>query len=342
MKRNNDYNYKISTIIPVYNQEKHIEKALKSIIDQTFEPYEILIINDASTDKTQDKCKKFKMLYKNIKIINLTKNMGVSNARNIGIDNANGDYIHFMDSDDTIEKDMYENIIDEIGNKEKDLIITGTRYNENNKINIYIPQKCEINTLNEMKDFIKDNCISGRRDIFNVVWNKLYKRDFLLKNDIRFDKNITFGEDFLFNLKCMKNTNSIYIINKAYYNYMRRLNEETLKMKFLRNKIHLRRLFYKKWIEFYKAYDIYENVSKELQIYEGFKIYTAIISVANKNCSLKYKEKVEYINEFITFENSDCLFKYMENKKELKKQLECLKNGEIEKFYDIINKKLNI
>lgn len=342
MKRNNDYNYKISTIIPVYNQEKHIEKALKSIIDQTFEPYEILIINDASTDKTQDKCKKFKMLYKNIKIINLTKNMGVSNARNIGIDNANGDYIHFMDSDDTIEKDMYENIIDEIGNKEKDLIITGTRYNENNKINIYIPQKCEINTLNEMKDFIKDNCISGRRDIFNVVWNKLYKRDFLLKNDIRFDKDITFGEDFLFNLKCMKNTNSIYIINKAYYNYMRRLNEETLKMKFLRNKIQLRRLFYKKWIEFYKAYDIYENVSKELQIYEGFKIYTAIISVANKNCSLKYKEKVEYINEFITFENSDCLFKYMENKKELKKQLECLKNGEIEKFYDIINKKLNI
>lgn len=160
--------------------------------------------------------------------------------------------------------------------------------------------------------------------------------------DERFDKDITFGEYFLFNLKCMKNTNSIYIINKAYYNYMRRLNEETLKMKFLRNKIHLRRLFYKKWIEFYKAYDIYENVSKELQIYEGFKIYTAIISVANKNCSLKYKEKVEYINEFITFENSDCLFKYMENKKELKKQLECLKNGEIEKFYDIINKKLNI
>lgn len=138
MKKNNANNYKISTIIPVYNQEKYIEKALKSIVNKSFQPYEILIINDASTDKTQDKCKEFKILYKNIRIINLTQNMGVSNARNIGIDNANGDYIHFIDSDDTIEKDMYENIIVEIGNKEKDLIITGTKYNENNKINIYI------------------------------------------------------------------------------------------------------------------------------------------------------------------------------------------------------------
>jgi len=126
MKINSEHNYKISTIIPVYNQEKHIEKALNSVINQTFKPYEIIIINDASTDKTQEKCKEFKMSYNNIKIIDLKENQGVSNARNIGIDNATGDYIHFMDSDDVIEKD---------------LIITGTKYNENDKINIYIPKK---------------------------------------------------------------------------------------------------------------------------------------------------------------------------------------------------------
>ena len=88
-----------------------------------------------------------------------------------------------------------------------------------------------------MSNFIKANCISGRRDIFNVVWNKLYKRQFILENDIRFDKEISFGEDFLFNCLCMKKTNSIYVIDKAYYNYMRRTNEQTLKMKFLKNKI---------------------------------------------------------------------------------------------------------
>lgn len=331
--------YKITTVIPVYNQEKHLEKALKSIVNQRRTPFELLIINDASTDDTQLICEKFQMSYTNIRTINLTENMGVSNARNIGIKYASGDYIHFMDSDDTIEEDMYENILKNIKNKEKDLIITGTRYNENNKINIYIPQKRDINTLKEMQDFLKCNCIIGRRNIFNVVWNKLYKREFLTKNNIRFDKDISFGEDFLFNLECMKKTNSIYVINRAYYNYIRNPNEITLKMKFLDEKINLRRLFYKKWIEFYDFYNIYESVSKKMQIYEGFKIYMAIISVANNNCPLNYDEKLEYINDFIHFENSDCLFKYMEKKRELRRELDCLKNGKLEEFYSIIENK---
>lgn len=103
-------------------------------------------------------------------------------------------------------------------------------------------------------------------------------------------------------------------------------------MKFLRNKKDLRILFYKKWIEFYKFYDIYDDVAKEMEIYEGFKIYNAIISVVNTNCSLKHKEKIEYINEFRNFENADCLFKYMESREELKTELEYLKKGEIENF----------
>ena len=252
MTKENLTKIKISTVVPTYNQEKHLEEALTSIINQTFKPYEILIINDASTDDSKNICEKFQKIYNNIKMINLTKNMGVSNARNIGIKNASGDYIHFMDSDDSMEQDMYEAIVDEIKNKEKDLIITGTRYNENNKIKLDIPKKYEINTYQEMKSFIKDNCISGRRNIFNVVWNKLYKREFIIKNNIKFDKDISFGEDFLFNLKCMEKTNSIYVIDKAYYNYIRRQNEETLKMKFLDNKIQLRRFLYKRWIDFYK------------------------------------------------------------------------------------------
>ena len=336
MTKENLTKIKISTVVPTYNQEKHLEEALTSIINQTFKPYEILIINDASTDDSKNICEKFQKIYNNIKMINLTKNMGVSNARNVGIKNASGDYIHFMDSDDSMELNMYEEIVDEIKNKEKDLIITGTRHNENNKIKLDIPKKYEINTYQEMKSFIKDNCISGRRNIFNVVWNKLYKREFIIKNNIKFDKDISFGEDFLFNLKCMEKTNSIYVIDKAYYNYIRRQNEETLKMKFLDNKIQLRRFLYKRWIDFYKFYDIYENVSEKMKLYEGFKIYMAIISVASKYCPLKYKEKIEYIKEFATFENADCLFKYMKSQKELLTEYEYLENGEIEKFYNII------
>lgn len=339
MKELNVYNYKISVVIPAYNSEKYIEKALMSIVNQTYKPYEIIIVNDSSEDSTLNKCKKFKELYDNIKIIDLSSNMGVSSARNIGVENTQGDYIHFIDSDDKIELNMYEEIEKEIRNKNPDLIITGTKYNEDGKISIYNPQKQNIDTYKKMSDFIKNNCISGRRDIFNVVWNKLYKREFLLKNNIRFDKDVNFGEDFLFNCECMKKTNSIYVIDKAYYYYMRRKNEQTLKMKFIENKIDLRRLFYMKWIELYKFYGIYEEVADEMEIYEGFKIYMAIISITNKNCPLSYNEKIEYINKFLMFENSNCLFKYMQKQEELNEELKYIYNGEIEKFYEMINDK---
>lgn len=331
-------NYRISTIIPVYNAEAYIEQAVESVINQTYKPCEIIIVNDNSTDYTLEKCEEFKEIFDNLKIINLNKNMGVSNARNIGIDNAEGDYIHFMDADDNIELNMYERIINEHPSN-PDLIITGTKYNEGKKIKKYIPQCCNISTYKEMSNFIKDNCISGRRDIFNVVWNKLYKRNFILENNIRFNKDITFGEDFLFNCSYMKKTNAIYVIDEAYYNYMRRANEQTLKMKFIRNKLELRRLFYKEWIELYKFYNVYEDVAKEMEMYEGFKIYMAIISVTSKCCFLNYKEKIEYISEFLKFENSDCLFVYMESREELKKELEYIKRGDIDNFYNIINNK---
>lgn len=336
MKTNN---YRISTIIPVYNAEAYIEEAIESIINQTYKPYEIIIVNDNSKDSTLEKCKKFREKFDNLKIINLNNNMGVSNARNVGIQNANGDYIHFIDADDNIELNMYEMIINELNLKNPDLIITGTKYNEDKNIKIYNPPYCNINTYEEMSNFIKVNCISGRRDIFNVVWNKLYRRQFILENNIRFDKDITFGEDFLFNCSCMKNTNSICVIDKAYYNYMRRPNEQTLKMKFIRNKIELRKTFYNEWIELYKFYNVYKDVSKEMEIYEGYKIYTAIISVANKNCPLNYKEKLEYINQFIKFENSNCLFSYMETRKDLKEEFEYIKQGNTDRFYNTISNK---
>ena len=95
----------ISVIINVYNGEKFIEKCLDSIVNQTYKNLEILIINDGSTDKTLKICKKNKD--KRIKIIN-TKNMGLSLSRNVGIDNAKGEYLYFVDADDFIELDAIE------------------------------------------------------------------------------------------------------------------------------------------------------------------------------------------------------------------------------------------
>lgn len=339
MEQLNICNYKVSTIIPIYNAEKYIEGSLKSIINQTIKPYEIIIVNDGSNDNSEIICKKIANVSKDIKIINLKKNKGVSYARNIGIKEAKGDYIHFMDSDDNIELDMYENCINEIKDKDVDIVMTGTIHNENGKITKYIPKKQLISNYEEMKIFIKENCISGRRDIFNVVWNKVYKKEFILNNKILFNENICIGEDFLFNCECLQKNPLISVIDQAFYNYMRRQNEVTLKMKFLNNKIELRKLFYQKWIDLYKFYSVYEDVAEKMEIYEGFKIYNTIISVLNKNCPLSNDEKIKFVSEFLIYENSNCLFKYMKKEK-MDKELTCLKKKQIEEFFQIVRIKL--
>ena len=155
--------------------------------------------------------------------------MGVSYARNIGIKESSGEYIHFVDSDDFIESNMYSKINNELKNINADIIITETIYNEDEKIKISNLTKQKITSYNEMQKFLVKECIKERRNVFNFVWNKLYKRDFIIKNNLLFNEEISFGEDFLFNCQALKNTNFLYIMDNAYYNYVRRKNQETLK-----------------------------------------------------------------------------------------------------------------
>ena len=107
-------------------------------------------------------------------------------------------------------------------------------------------------------------------------------------------------------------------------------------MRFIKNKLDLRMLFWNAWTDLYKYYDIFDKVEEEMKKYEGYKIYEAIISVKNKNCYLDYSQKIEYIRNFNNFKNTDCLYKYMSEREELKQQLEYLKDGEINEFYNLI------
>ncbi|MFQ6739306.1 MAG: glycosyltransferase family 2 protein, partial [Alphaproteobacteria bacterium] len=115
---------KVSVIIPVYNTEKFLPQCLNSIIYQTYKNLEIIIVNDGSTDNSDEICQTFAKHDKRIKIIYQT-NSGVSAARNKGLLNATGDYVHFIDSDDYINLDYYEKIISGNKNINADIIATG-------------------------------------------------------------------------------------------------------------------------------------------------------------------------------------------------------------------------
>ena len=205
---------KISVIMPVYNAEKTIERAILSIINQTYNNIELILINDGSTDETESIIKKYIEKEKKIDIrYYFQENSGPSIAKNLGIDMAIGEYILFVDSDDTISENYIESLV--INQKEDTLIgasykiIEGIkRKNKNVKITIkdyYI------------RDEILNNLVVGKLNGFVVLY--LFNKE-KMKN-IYFEKDIIYMEDTLFLIKYIinNNINNIIYLKDIYYNY---------------------------------------------------------------------------------------------------------------------------
>lgn len=212
-------NILITIIIPFYNSEKYIENCLYSVINQSYTNLEIILINDGSTDNSGNICKRIKD--NRIKYIDKI-NEGVSKSRNLGIKLSSGEYLCFIDSDDYIEKDYIQQFINHI----------------KNDINIYIQG------MNIIKNGIK--CVHnyanlGRQNIYSIfkknklshngfACGKLYKKSFLISNNILFNANIKFSEDLIFILSCLIHTDSIYYIDSNSYNYIIRNNSASCKI----------------------------------------------------------------------------------------------------------------
>lgn len=204
---------KVSVIIPVYNSSNVIDRCIESIVKQTYYNLEILCINDGSTDDSLIKLKKIEKKDSRIKILDGT-NSGVSSARNKGIEHANGKYVMFVDSDDYLKNDMIEKFVNEISNNESEFIIANHLIEKMGKIkenNI----KISAQKMNR-EEFLKSFYVFYKNSVFNQSWNKLYIRD---KINFKFDKNITLGEDLLFNILYINNVEKITYINNSLYVY---------------------------------------------------------------------------------------------------------------------------
>lgn len=202
---------KISVIIPVYNSEDTIERCLNSILNQTYNNFEVICIDDGSIDKSKKIIQKY--LYDNRVKYLYQKNAGVSSARNTGINHAIGKYIIFIDSDDYIEMNMFENLMSTLYNTNSDLVICNYNIVNGNNFTKNISAKEKSFTRQEFyNDFIK----YYKKTLINQPWNKIYKKKYI-KDFFNVNKNL--GEDLEFNIKYIKNINKIYFINKFLYNY---------------------------------------------------------------------------------------------------------------------------
>ena len=202
---------KYSIIIPVYNVEAYLEECINSLLRQTNYDYEIILIDDGSSDQSASICNKY-CNYK-VKVIH-QENSGVSNSRNVGINKAKGKYILFIDPDDYVLDDYLDIIDKNIG--EYDMLIFS--YNKLYMNKIIEGFKCNdvISSTNAMRCLIDDNKFCG------YVWNKVYKRDIIDKYQLKFDPSVSMCEDVLFNFQYLLHSNNIKAIDDVLINYRQR------------------------------------------------------------------------------------------------------------------------
>ena len=210
--------YKLSVIIPVYNVEEYLEQCLKSVLKQTLKGIEIIIVNDGSTDSSGIIARKYSEKYENISVINQS-NKGLAEARNTGINNANGEYITFLDSDDYIVEDMYERMYNKAIQNDCNLIISDIdlvwENGENKAFNGLKLDENKIYTSDEQYKLLltrKLNC---------QVVNKIYKTSIWKNANIRFESN-RYYEDIIPSFIIAKEFKECMFINDALYKYRMR------------------------------------------------------------------------------------------------------------------------
>lgn len=225
----------ISIIVPVYNTENYLEKCLLSLVNQTYKNIEIIIIDDGSPDNSMNIIQKFVLADNRAKVIS-QKNQGLSGARNTGINNANGDYIMFIDSDDWIEIDTCEKAINASEKYNADVVFWSyiKEFSNSQKDN-YLFDKTEIiwsekniNQLSRRMVGLVGDELANPQSIDNLVtaWGKLYKKSVI--GDVRFtDTKIIGTEDALFNIEVFLGINSAVYIPDLLSHY-RKDNESSL------------------------------------------------------------------------------------------------------------------
>lgn len=210
---------KVSIITPVYKVQNYLKKCLESILQQTLKDFELIIVDDGSTDKSGVIADEYAKRDSRVRVIH-KKNGGAPSARNAGIDASVGDYLYFPDSDDWLEPDYIENLYNYAKKSKADLIISGFTIEqfENNESHSYVTS---------VKGQIFDGYDTIRKNIhhyFNnmmiaVPWNKMYKSSYIKKNNLKFP-NLKW-DDLHFNLEVLKNIESIAISEASGYHFFR-------------------------------------------------------------------------------------------------------------------------
>lgn len=204
---------KISIAVAVYNSEAYLEGTLNSLVCQTYRNLEIILVDDGSTDRCPEICDRYAETDSRVKVIH-KENGGLYSSRNVGIENATGVYIAFLDGDDWVEADMYEKMLSALKEEDADLVVCRYRWVYQNET---VDASTDMAAIMEGQEILAKYLEEDDRfQIQNAAWNKLYKRTLL--EGLRFPAR--WYEDMLFTIRLLDKPQRSVYLDRAYHNYL--------------------------------------------------------------------------------------------------------------------------
>lgn len=290
--------YNLSIIVPIYNAQKYIKNSIESILRQKYKNFELILVDDGSTDLTRSILDEYSKKFTQIKLIT-KKNGGVSSARNIGIKHAIGKWITFVDADDVLSNDYLYNLIKPIEEfPYTELIISG--YKNISRLNNEITKKIIYN-----REYTTDaiNYFFNNLDIFHAYpffpYSKLYKTSIIKKHNIFFDEKISLGEDRIFILQYLSKIKNLMVIDSCDYSIMSSIDHQSLSSKKRTPYDYFRnfKCSYEALIEFYKRNTLYivKEYSDDFIINKSFAYIIIPFSSIGKHKQFIVKDLYNYL-----------------------------------------------
>lgn len=216
---------KVSIIMPVFKTEQYIEKTIQSVVGQSYSNIELVCINDKTPDNAFEICKRYQKKYHWIKLIENDRNRGLEYTRNHGLKEASGEYILFLDSDDTIASDMLEKMVNIASSEKSDVVMSGYSMVINGKeIPVVVNSSSAFKGTMNIKAFANQLLEPIEWKILCCVGTKLYRTSIIKDNRLQFDKKYKYNEDGGFILSYLLVCNNVSCINEPYYKYQIRRN----------------------------------------------------------------------------------------------------------------------
>ena len=286
----NEYNSLVTVVVPIYNTEKYLRRCLDSIINQSYSNLEIILIDDGSIDNSSKICYEYSINDHRIKIIR-QKNAGVSVARNVGIRNATGQYITFVDSDDYIANDMVEILLHTIRKYNADISMCGMIRTSDKRNNMIDEDNSTV--IYTQEEFVKVMLrITGNR-IVHYPWGKLYKKE-VLSSENQFPPGIKTGEDVISTFKAIIHSKSIVEVRSVKYYYF--FNSSSVSNQLFNEDVIM---LIRVWEDIFKISELYAPIYIDYVLYNlkrvDFTILCSLILYGNQEIDERFFSEKEII-----------------------------------------------